>query len=166
MSTQRTINRSLIIHKDFALGFGQVQQDRAFGTVTIEQKIELTWIFRTLDEIRYLDHTLYTRVSLHTEGPLVEYYFDYTSTASDDADEVLAPIPIITEGRWLKVLARSASYDTTSLNDITNIANTSQAKQAGFVVWNNTLNRPVWAVGAGDSDIWVDANGTTVHTPS
>ena len=166
MSTQRTINRSLIIHNDFALGFGQVQQTRGFDNTTLEQKIELTWIFRTLDEIRYLDWLLYTRVSLHTEGPLTEYYFDSTSTASDDADEVLAPIPVIGTGRWLKVLPSSATYDTTSLADITHIANTSQAKQAGFMVWNYTLNRPVWAIGAGDSAIWVDAAGTTVHTPS
>jgi hypothetical protein len=166
MSTQRTINRSLIIHKDFALGFGQVQQDRAYGTITLEQKIELVWIFRTLDEIRYLDWSLYTRVSLHTEGPLVEYYFDSTSTASDDADDVLAPLPVITTGRWLKVNPHAPNYATADLVDIANAVNTSNAKQAGFMIWNYTLDRPLWAVGSGDSDIWVDANGTTVHTPS
>jgi hypothetical protein len=166
MSTQRTINRSLIIHKDFALGFGQVQQDRAYGTITLEQKIELVWIFRTLDEIRYLDWSLYTRVSLHTEGPLVEYYFDSTSTASDDADDVLAPLPVITTGRWLKVNPHAPNYATVDLVDITHLVNTSNAKQPGFMIWNYTINRPLWAVGSGDSAIWVDAAGTTVHTPS
>ena len=162
---QRTINRSLIIHNDFALGIGTVSQERGTN-VSTEQKIELAWIFRTLDEIRFLDHSLYTRVSLHTSGPLVEYYFDSASAASDDADEVLAPIPVVSLGRWLKVGPAPSSYDTTSLNDIAHEANTSQAKQAGYMIWNNTLNRPLWAVGAGDSAIWVDADGTTVHTPS
>ena len=89
MSTQRTINRSLIVHNDFALGFGIIQQTRDSAVTTSEQKIELNWIFRTLDEIRNLDFVKYTRVSLHTVGPVVEYHFDTTSTASDDADEVL-----------------------------------------------------------------------------
>ncbi len=162
--TQRTINRSLIIHNDFAMGIGTVAQERGTNT-SIEQKVELTWIFRTLDEIRSLDHSKYTRVSLHTPGPLAEYYFDITSAASDDADEVLAPIPAVSLGRWLKVGPAAPSYTTADLNDITNISNTSQAKQAGYMVWNSTINRPVWSVGAGNSAIWVDAAGTTLHTP-
>lgn len=162
---QRTINRSLIIHKDFALGIGTVSQERGLNTAN-EQKVELVWIFRTLDEIRYLDHDLYTRVALHTVGPLVEYYFDAASAAADDADEVLAPIPVVSLGRWLKVGPAAASYTTTNLADIAHEANTSQAKQAGYMVWNNTINRPVWAVGPADNDIWVDAAGTTLHSPS
>lgn len=166
MSTQRTINRSLIVHNDLALGYGTTQQTRSFDTTTNEQQIELNWIFRTLDEIRYLDHTLYTRVSLHTEGPVVEYYFNSEATDSDDADEVLAPIPVISAGRWLKVNRVSPNYTTVELADITNAVNTTNAKQAGFMVWNLTLNRPLWAVGSGDSDVWVDSTGSTVVTPS
>lgn len=167
MSTQRTINRSLIVHNDLALGYGMVQQTRGFDNTTNEQKIELSWIFRTLDEIRYLDITKYTRVSLHTEGgPTVDYLFDSTSTASDDADDVLAPVPFISAGRWIKINQVAPSYSSIDLNDIAHKVNTSLAKQPGHMVWNYTLNRPVWAIGSGDSAIWVDANGTTVHTPS
>ena len=166
MTTQRTINRSLIIHNDFALGYGTVQQNRGFDNITVEQKIELNWIFRTLDEIRMLDWSKYTRVSLHTEGPLVEYYFDGASTAADDADDVLAPIPTISTGRWLKVNPHAPNYTSTELNDITDDVNTSNAKQPGFMVWSLTLNKPLWAVGSADGDVWVDAAGTTVHTPS
>jgi len=32
-------------------------------------------------------------------------------------------------------------------------------------VFNFNLNRPVSAVGAADSDIWVFSDGTTAHTP-
>ena len=64
-----------------------------------------------------------------------------------------------------KLLFRSIYLDTAQLADITHEANISQAKVAGQMVWNYTIDRPVWAVGSGDSDIWVDAAGSTVHTP-
>ena len=162
MSTQRTINRSLIIQRDLALGTGQVLQDRGSSS-TVEQKIELVFIFRTLDEIRYLDWSLYTRIALHTAGQLVEYIFDITSSASDDADDVLAPLPVVTLGRWLKV---SNSFTTTELADIADLVNTSNVKQAGYMAWNSVTGKPVWAVGAADGDVWVDATGSTAHTPA
>ena len=162
--TQRTINRSLIVHNDFAIGFGTVAQERGTLTAT-EQKVELAWIFRTIGEIRLLDHAIYTRVLLHTLGPLVEYYFDATSAAVDDADEILAPVPVVSLGRWLKVIATPVSETTTNLADVAHAINTKQDKQAGYRVWNSTLARPVWAVGPADADLWVDAAGSTVHTP-
>lgn len=162
--TQRTINRSLIIHNDLALGYGTVSQERGDLT-TVEQKIELPFIFRTVDEIRALDTTRYTRVSLHTDGPLIHYYFDATASAADDGDDVLAPVPYVSVGRWLKINNVAPTYTTTQLADITDSVNTSGLKQAGFMVWNITIAKPVWAVGSAAADIWVDANGSTVHTP-
>lgn len=166
MSTQRTLNRNLIVHNDLELGYGSVVQERG-DVQAAEQKIELMFIFRQLDEIRNLDYTRYTRVGFHQDAaPLVEYLFDFTSAASDDGDDVLAPNPAITLGRWLKVPRPAPVYTTAELADISDTANTSVAKQAGHMVWNSDLTKPLWAVGSGDSDIWVDAAGTTVHTPS
>ena len=54
---------------------------------------------------------------------------------------------------------------TTALEDDTNAINTSTAKKAGYMVFNTTTNTPVWAAGSGDTDVWVDATGTTAHTP-
>jgi len=166
MSTQRTLNRNLIVHRDLELGYGSVVQER--GEVqAAEQKIEIMFIFRQLDEIRNLDYNRYTRVALHQDGaPTVEYWFDFTSAASDDGDDVLAPIPTVSLGRWLKIPRPAPVYTTAELADISDTANTSVAKQAGHMVWNSDLNRPLWSVGSGNSDIWVDAAGTTVHTPS
>lgn len=165
MTTQRTINRSLIIHKDIARGTSVVQQSRG-GITTQEREIELTWIFRSVDEIRALDQTLYTRVKLHTSGPLVEYLFDASSAAADDGDDVLAPVPAVSLGRWLKVNSCAPNYSTSNLTSIGHAVNISNAKQPGFMVWNVTTGKPVWAVGSAAGDVWVDATGSTAHTPS
>jgi len=164
--TQRTLKRNLIVHRDLELGFGSIVQER--GDVSAaEQKIELLFIFRQLDEIRNLDYNRYTRVGFHQDNaPVVEYWFDFTSAAADDADDVLAPIPAVSLGRWIKVPRPAPVYTTAELSSLTHTANTSVLKQAGHMVWNSDLNRPVWAVGSGNGDIWVDAAGTTVHTPS
>ena len=157
----RTINRSLVVHNDLAIGIGPVVQTRGDNTAA-EQKIELPFIFRKADEIRYLNTSKYTRVALHTAGPLVEYYFDAISAAVDDGDATLAPLPAITLGRWLKV---ESNYTTANFIDATHAVNTSKAKRPGFMAWNKTANRPVWAVDSTDAGIWVFADGTTAHTP-
>jgi len=54
--------------------------------------------------------------------------------------------------------------NTTDLADITNEINTVY-KYKGKEVYNETTKKPVWADGAADSDIWVDATGATAHTP-
>lgn len=159
--TSRTINRSLIVHKDLALGTGTVVQERGSNTAT-EQKIELDFIFRTTDEIRYLDTTRYTRASLHTEA---HYYFDVASVAVDDDDYVLAPIPVLSVGRWLKIPEVIRSATTANLADVTHAVNTMDAKQAGLVMWNVDLVQPVWAAGDAAADLWVDAQGVTKHSP-
>ena len=163
---QRTVNRSLIVHADFCRGYGPVVQTRGENTAA-EQKVELDWIFRTADEIRYLNQSLYTRVALHTEGPLIHYAFDITSNAVDDGWDVLAPLPVVTFGRWLRTGAAAKVYtsDTTNLTDITNAINTDVYKEVGFMVFNTTTNKPVWAIGSADGDVWKDATGATAHTP-
>ena len=165
MSTQRTINRQLIVHNDLALGAGAVSQDN--GTTTAEQLIELAFIFRTADEIRALNTTRYQRVFLHTEGERIEYWFSATSVAVDDGWDVLAPSPAVATGRWLRTGAtpKIIRTDTTSLEDISNAINTSALKEEGQQVYNTTTNKPLWAAGNADGDIWRDATGSTAHTP-
>ena len=54
---------------------------------------------------------------------------------------------------------------TAALAALANAINTSARKEAGFMVFNTTTNKPVWAVGNTDASVWVDATGATAHTP-
>ena len=54
---------------------------------------------------------------------------------------------------------------TTALADITAAINTDAGKVAGSMVFNTTSGAPVWAAGNADGSVWVDATGTTAHTP-
>jgi len=54
---------------------------------------------------------------------------------------------------------------TTNLADVTASINTTSAKTAGYMVFNTTTSIPVWALGADDDSLWVDATGATAHTP-
>jgi hypothetical protein len=53
---------------------------------------------------------------------------------------------------------------TAQLADITSPANTNY-KEAGGSIFNTTTSKPVWAVGSTAASVWVDATGSTVHTP-
>lgn len=55
--------------------------------------------------------------------------------------------------------------DNTALNSISNAINTDPGKVAGAMVFNTTVNKPVYAVGAADGSVWVDGAGATVNTP-
>ncbi len=57
------------------------------------------------------------------------------------------------------------SATQTELRDISDTVNTMTNKVAGFQIWDSTNNRPVWAVGNADGDVWVDGVTSTVHTP-
>jgi hypothetical protein len=54
---------------------------------------------------------------------------------------------------------------STELLDIADAINTGADKVAGYQVFNTTTTAPVWAVGDTDGAVWVDATGTTAHTP-
>lgn len=60
---------------------------------------------------------------------------------------------------------RLPTSTTTNLEDISASINTSDAKEEGVVVFNTTTNKPVYATGNADGDVWVDATGSTAHTP-
>jgi hypothetical protein len=94
----------------------------------------------------------------------VEYFFDDTDVSADNGDTVLAPTPAISVGRWLKV-PNPPVATTTELEDVTDVINTSALKHAGFMVWNSTTGKPVFADGSNDADTWADATGATAHTP-
>ena len=101
-----SINKVPIVHSDIAIGSGLISQQRG-SVITSEQKIELNWIFRTTTEIRDLDFTMYSRVSLHQAGALKEYWFNTASAESDDDDTVLVPTASPTLGRWILVVESS-----------------------------------------------------------
>jgi hypothetical protein len=54
---------------------------------------------------------------------------------------------------------------TTALADIADDINTV-GKFVGKQIWNSTTTQPVWAVSAAAGGLWVDAQGTTKHTPA
>lgn len=54
---------------------------------------------------------------------------------------------------------------TAQLVAIADAINTTADKVAGYEVFNTTTGAPVWAIGAADGDVWVDATGATAHTP-
>lgn len=101
----RIIYRQLIGHEDFALGPAIITQERGNKTVSIRQ-IELEFIIRTVDEIKELDYNVYAHVSLfNTIGPVVQYYFDSTSTAVSNDVTVIKPNLLLSSqaGRYLRV---------------------------------------------------------------
>jgi len=55
---------------------------------------------------------------------------------------------------------------TAQLTDAADPVNVDGRKVAGYPVYNTTTSKPVWADGAGATDVWVEADGTTEHTPS
>ena len=60
---------------------------------------------------------------------------------------------------------RGSRVTSTELEDITDDINTNAGKRPGCMVFNTTTSKPVWAVGAADGSVWVDATGSTAHTP-
>ena len=74
----------------------------------------------------------------------------------------------LTGGGYERVLTESdasITSTTAALAAVANAINTSARKEAGFMVFNTTTNKPVWAVGNTDASVWVDATGATAHTP-
>ena len=98
----RVVTNKRIIHNDLELGHGRTDQLRG-EAIRSEQRIELNWIFRTVDEIQHLDTTRYSRVSLHDKGALKEYWYDETSEAVPNLKTVLKPYAVTRAGRWLLV---------------------------------------------------------------
>ena len=54
---------------------------------------------------------------------------------------------------------------TTNLADVAHAINTTDYKIEGSMVFNATTNKPVWAAGSAAADVWVDATGSTAHSP-
>ena len=100
----KVIHRSLIGHQDLSLGQGKVTQVRGEHTVELQQ-IELSFTFRSVDEIKALNFELYNHVNLNVGGPLVKYYFDYTSMEVPDDDLVIRPDTIAASkpGRYIRI---------------------------------------------------------------
>lgn len=102
---KRVLYRSLIGHEDFALGQGKFAETRGEDNIIL-RRIELPFIFRSAEEIRELDYTIYVHIGLHQTGAVIEYYFDPDSMAVPDDDLVIKPNVIAASqpGRYIKVL--------------------------------------------------------------
>ena len=98
----REVTMARIVHNDLELGHSTIVQTRGKHD-TRERQIELPFIFRTIEEIKALDTTRYTRVQLHMPGQNWEYWYDAGSGVQADDDTVLQPYAVRTVGRWLKV---------------------------------------------------------------
>lgn len=110
----RVIYRALIGREDFAIGQGVVTQRRGDSSVNISQ-MELMFIFRTVAEIRALDYSKYVYVGLYNNGPIVNYYFDPDSLATDDGDATLKPDSLLTSqaGRYIKFVTTEEAVEET-----------------------------------------------------
>jgi hypothetical protein len=80
---------------------------------------------------------------------------------NDDAAQKM----LFTDDAGADFVLNTVSETTTNLASITAEINTSASKHAGQMVWNSTTGAPVWAAGAADGSVWVDATGATAHTP-
>lgn len=78
------------------------------------------------------------------------------------AADVAAATSVGTAG-WTWVTLPTST--TAALESIANAVNTSASKVEGSMRFNTTTNKPVFAVGNADGDVWVDATGSTAHTP-
>lgn len=58
--------------------------------------------------------------------------------------------------------------DTGVTSDFTDAGSAinNQEKYAGKMAFNTTTTKPVWASGGDATDVWVDATGSTEHTPT
>lgn len=64
-----------------------------------------------------------------------------------------------------ELVRRLPTATTAQLADVTHAVNTSAQKVEGACVFNSTTNLPVYAAGNADADVWVDATGSTAHSP-
>ena len=112
----KTISKVPVVHEDIAIGAGKVIQQRGIDSVEVRQ-VELSWIFRTADEIRSLNIALYTRVQLHKAGASDEFWYDAASIATDNGTTVLKPdaIDVSLAGRWL-ITSSGGSSDAIPLS--------------------------------------------------
>lgn len=61
--------------------------------------------------------------------------------------------------------AEPPNATTTELTDKDYPVNTLDSKQPGYMVFNTTTSKPVYAAGSLNTSVWVDATGSTAHTP-
>lgn len=101
--TARVVRTNKIVHNDLEIGKGTVEQRRAPNTYSEEKQIELVWIFRSIEEIKFLDTERYTRIALHTDGPLIEYWFDEACEFAADDNWYIKPHLNNHRGRWVRV---------------------------------------------------------------
>lgn len=93
-----------------------------------------------------------------TSGLLYMLRYDATNTRY----QLMAAVPSQLGSKYFQLRTET----TTNIEDAAHDVNTNAGKVEGAMIWNSTTNKPVWAVGNTDEAAWVDATGTTVHTPA
>ena len=88
---------------------------------------------------------------------------DFNITGTNTTDINITGVTTVNIGG--EGVLTTVTSTTVALAAVGNAINTSARKEAGFMVFNTTTNKPVWAVGNADASVWVDATGATAHTP-
>lgn len=76
----------------------------------------------------------------------------------------LEPVSISGTGTRTRWINQDTDATAAQLASAANAINTI-GKHTGRRAWDTTNGRPVWASGPLATDVWVDKDGTTVHTP-
>ncbi len=163
----KTLVKELAGHEDLNIGYGTVFQNRSGANVPV-RKIELPWIFRSVEEIRALDVSKYTRVWLHTEGTHVEYWYDSSDSRADNGTAILQPNTLPATGRWVRlqfatlvdVVNNDEEPQLSSLYDLVGQYDGETVETAGYWRYHDGgAGRWTWSATAIDAD----NGGTTVQ---
>lgn len=104
-----------------------------------------------------------------------EYSFDIDA---DDSSNRYDVVKGNINGAWVLDLtncipAEGSNYQSgiavassNNLADVDFFINSSGIKREGYCVFNADTNKPVYASGSASTDVWVDATGSTAHSPS
>ena len=90
-----------------------------------------------------------------------DYSFSGDQVVEDD--KTLTPAFGIELVSMAKQVGRE-KYTTAQITDASSACNSRRFE--GKEIWNTTTSRPLWSAGDGRTDVWVDGQVTTVHTPS
>ena len=102
--TARKVQTNRIVHNDLELGPNTIVQRRGQNDEREEKQLEFVLIFRSIEDIKFLDLTRYTRVALHKDGePLQEFWYDEACELPEDDEKVIKPYVNNHRGRWIRV---------------------------------------------------------------
>ncbi len=154
----RNITKLGIVMQDIAQGIGDITQKRNNVDYTVGQQ-DVRYPVINATDMQDLDVTVFTlaRVYDTTCTRFVDYKYD--AARSDGLASNTGP------GVWVLIAPPIFVAGTAQLEDISDFINTQDFKQHGTQIFNVNTNKPLWATGNTDAAVWVDATGSTAHTP-